>query len=306
MSNTFPQNYGYGMDTMRNTFNNALSGFSSGPQVSVSNSSFLDSNSIIAKIVFLILVIIVFVILLQIGLQIVGYIFSPNYNPMLIDGQNNGTQSVSIAQNPAMSSAKTIYRSNNQSSGLEFTWSVWLKYNVTSNPSKYQPVFIKGDAKVSSTSDFASLNNGPGVYFQKGDNNQNSLVILMDTVESNPAITNTNNQIVVPNIPIDKYFHLAVRCMNKFIDVYVNGTVVIRKDLGNTPKQNFYNVEVSPNGGFNGYLSNLQYFNRALSVIEINTIVASGPNTKAYTVASSGISNYSAGYISNLWYGTFL
>ena len=38
----------------------------------------------------------------------------------------NGNENITISQDPQKSNSVTILRSNNEDSGMEFTWSVWL------------------------------------------------------------------------------------------------------------------------------------------------------------------------------------
>ena len=273
--------------------------FTSPDMVDTNDAGFLNSNGIVAKLVFLIMVVIGFVVVFYISLMIMGWFNSSSSNPMLIDGQINGSTYTMVSQNPANSASKSIMRSNNQASGIEFTWSVWLNYQDSPSENKYNPVFIKGDN--TRTNDYGSVNHGPGVYFGKNGDNPNTLHILMDTVTHSATQVET---IVIPNILIGTYFHLGVRCQNTFIDVYINGTLVKRQNLGNAPKQNYYNVHVCPHGGFSGTLSNLQYFDRALSVVELNSIVQAGPNMR--TIAGTPFSYDSVNVMSTSWYNNFL
>lgn len=273
--------------------------FTSPDMVDTNDAGFLNSNGIVAKLVFLIMVVIGFVVVFYISLMIMGWFNSSSSNPMLIDGQINGSTYTMVSQNPANSASKSIMRSNNQASGIEFTWSVWLNYQGSPSETKYNPVFIKGDN--TRTNDYGSVNHGPGVYFGKNGDNPNTLHILMDTVTHSATQVEI---IVIPNILIGTYFHLGVRCQNTFIDVYINGTLIKRQNLGNAPKQNYYNVHVCPHGGFSGTLSNLQYFDRALSVVELNSIVQAGPNMR--TIAGTPFSYDSVNVMSTSWYNNFL
>lgn len=301
-----------GLSNIKDSFNSGLSGFSSSSEASTSGAAgpgFLESNGLIAKFVFLVMIVIAFILLLKAGIQLIGYLTGPEKNPYLIKGQISGDTATIISQNPAAKTAIPIYRSNNQASGIEFTWSVWLLYKLPNiNPNnpltQFQPVFIKGDV-TQPNQPFCSVNNAPGVYFGIDPKALNTIYILMDTVSSpSTDLSNTTEQIIIPNIPIGKYFHLAVRCQNKYIDVYINGTIVYRKNLINVPKQNYYDVNVCTNGGFNGNLSNLRYFSKALSVVEINSVVMSGPNMRTYGTAGNGNVGYS--YLSTNWYSSFL
>ena len=285
-----------------------MNSFSNPAEVQTTNSSFLDSNGIIAKVVFLIMVVLVFLLLFFLIVKLIGYFAQAPANPMLVDGQINGTKQMMISQNPANTASKTIARSNNKATGIEFTWSVWLRIsnNTASSivtPNWHNPIFIKGDASLSNngTNEYASLNNGPGVYFGK-PSDPNHLYILMDTVDT-PAIQSPALVIDISNLPTD-YFHLAIRCQNTYIDAYINGNLVKRQNLMNVPKQNYYDVAVCPMNGFNGLLSNLQYFSSALSVIDINTIVRKGPNTTDITQSSYNSNSVNA--ISTAWYNSFI
>lgn len=305
-------NAGESIESAKDSFNNTMSDFSSKASVAVNDVNFLDSNSMIAKFAFLLLVVFGFVVLLYLGVALIGY-FMSNPNPVLVPGQILGSQAQPpITQNPALASSLPILWSNNQNTGLEYTWSVWLQYQTGPSPTSsnvytYQPVFIKGDCanpKISNAPNNLitggqptySLNNGPGLYFYRDLSNAH-LYLLIDTVKGT-----TPTQIDIKNVPIDKYFHLAIRCQNIYIDIYINGSVVMRTQLPNIPKQNFYNVFVCPGGGFNGYLSTLQYYSRALSVIDINAIASGKPDTSMLNNTVVQSSNF----LSTSWYNNFI
>jgi len=294
--------------SISNSVSETAKSFSDPAQVNTTNSSFLDSNGIIAKIVFLILVIIIFVILFFIVVRLIGYFSQPSNNPILINGQINASKKVVIKQNPSDTSSKTLIRSNNQATGIEFTWSLWVSLSPDGvgnavTPTWHSPIFVKGDASLANNgiNSYCSLNNGPGVYFGT-PNEPNHLYILMDTVDT-PAINSSNLIVDISNLPVN-YFHLAIRCQNTFLDAYINGTLVKRHNLMNVPKQNYYDVNVCPYNGYNGLLSNLQYFSKALNVVEINQIVRAGPNTKDVTQASYEPQMINS--ISTSWYNSFL
>ena len=87
---------------------------------------FLNSNSLVAKIAFLLLVVIVFVLFLRLGTSLVTWVMSPTRSPKLVKGILNGRKSKIISQDPKDKHSVTILRSRNQTDGIEFTWSVWL------------------------------------------------------------------------------------------------------------------------------------------------------------------------------------
>ena len=77
------------------------------------------------------------------------------------------------------------------------------------------------------------------------------------------TFTSINEGVVVKDIPQNKWFNVAIRVQNKVLDVYMNGSIVVRHKLGGVPKQNYSKVYVAKNGGFKGNSSNLRYYNYA-------------------------------------------
>uniref|UniRef100_A0A6C0E841 LamG-like jellyroll fold domain-containing protein n=1 Tax=viral metagenome TaxID=1070528 RepID=A0A6C0E841_9ZZZZ len=297
-----PESVKTGFDNVGNTFNNVKSSitesinqFSDSATAGVgASSSFLSSNTVIAKIAFLILVLIVFMFLVNLGIILIGYFLTPSDDPYIIKGMIDGTNSKVVSQDPKSKDTIPIKRSNNQTSGIELTWSFWIYLNDLGNENnKYQHIFNKGDSNFDNTSAISTINNSPGVYL--GPKN-NSLLIIMDTVNS----TDTNNRINIENIPIRKWVHVAIRIKNTILDVYVNGVVSNRLVLMNVPKQNFNDINLCQNGGFNGKLSNLRYYSRALNVFEINAVVLYGPNLNI--ADTSSLQNKNFNYLSRQWY----
>ena len=89
-------------------------------------SKFLQNNTIVAKLAFLILVIFIFVILLKLGTRILAYIFTPSSDPILINGMKDGSNFSMIPVDPGQPNAVPILRSKDQNDGLVFTWSTWI------------------------------------------------------------------------------------------------------------------------------------------------------------------------------------
>jgi len=297
-----PESVKSGFENVGNTFNNVKSSitesvnqFSDSAKAGVgASTSFLSSNTVVAKVAFLILVLIVFMFLVNLGIILIGYFLTPSDDPYIVKGMIDGTNSKVITQDPKSKDTISIKRSNNQSSGIEFTWSFWIYLNDLGNDNnKYQHIFNKGDNNFDKTTAISTINNSPGVYL--GPNN-NSLLVILDTVNS----TDTNNRIDIENIPIRKWAHVAIRIKNTILDVYVNGIVSNRLVLLNVPKQNYNNVNLFQNGGFNGKLSNLRYYSRALNVFEINAIVLYGPNLNI--ADTSSLQNKNFDYLSRQWY----
>ena len=255
---------------------------------------FLESNSAIAKIAFLLLVLIVFTFVLRLATNIIHKYFAPSPNPILINGLKRGNQSKIINQHPRDSESVTILRSNNQRGGIEFTWNTWL-FIENLDDYKLKHVFHKGDREVPlDTSEI--VNQCPGLYVQKNQSsNEATLNIKMSTFD-NPI----HADIVIPNIPIQKWFNVTIRVKDVNLDVYVNNNIVHRHIFSDAPpKQNYGSVYVSQNNGFDGLISNLRYFNRAITGIEVANIVKQGANLKSADGDSLSIN---PPYLSMRWY----
>lgn len=281
-----------------NAVKDSLNQFSSSSEVDGS-SDFLQSNSILAKFAFLFLMLIAFFLLVNLGIMIMGYFIKPPTSPYLVSGTADASTSNRIPQDPKNDKAVTLQRSNNQKTGIEFTYSIWVYVNDVDPKQKpqFQNIFNKGNASYD-VSGIATVNNGPGLYL---DNAKNQLVVVMNTVSN----TNPSQMVNVPNIPLRKWFHVTLRLENTYLDVYINGTVTTRMVLADVPKQNYFDVQVCQNGGFNGSYADLRYFDRALTVFEINNIVIWGRNTNSAT--GKGASADATGfpyYLSNLWYSS--
>lgn len=241
------------------------------------STDFLESNSLVAKVVFILLILILFIFLLRSMIVVLHSLFGPDKNPILIDGIINGKKSLVISQDPRLESSKPLLRSDNQDGGIEFTYSTWLLIEDDNfhsfRPGQKKHIFHKGSHGINSTDDsmrgMAYPNNSPGVYLHE---TENKLIIVMNTFEK------IKEEVVVPDIPIHKWINLIIRLENRNLDVYINGTIVARHELSSVPRQNTEKLYVNQGGGFSGLISALRYYNRAITTTEIQDIMSSGPN----------------------------
>ena len=260
---------------------------------------FLESNTFIAKLAFLLLVIILFFIFLRISIALLSWLLAPNQNMTLLNGMADATMPIRISQDPTSTSSMPIIRSSNQIFGMEFTWSVWIfikpvQPTTTSGPTQ-QHVFSKGAGSnmvCSPSSGGIFSNNAPGLYLT----HVNTLNVLMDTVDQ-PAC-NQDPVIMIDNMPINKWFNVVIRLTNNTLDVYINGRLTQRANLPSVPNQNYDDVLICNGGGFNGYISDLKYFNSAIGTTQINSLVSSGPNT---SISRTNMNNVPP-YLSISWY----
>jgi hypothetical protein len=255
---------------------------------------FMNSSSTVARFAFVLVVIFVFIILLQLGLAFISNISQGAAgSPHILDGMVDASQLIVIPQDPKASGAITVNRSVNSPNGIEFTWSVWIYItNLQYLSGQYRHIFSKGNGDVDMTTGLIQPNNAPGLYISP---NTNELIIIMNTYNV------INEKVIVPDIPLNKWVNVLIRCRNTNLDVYINGMVTKSAVLTGVPKQNYGNVYIAMNGGFAGNISNLWYFNYALGTSAIQNIAMKGPNTNLAN-SNSSINQKNANYLSNRWY----
>ena len=256
------------------------------------NGRFLESNSLVGKFAFLLVVIFGFIVLLKFGISIVSYLMSSNHSPHLIDGMVDAKNALIFPQDPSGNNGViTIYRSVNAKDGIEFTWSVWIYINSLQYlQGQYKHIFYKGNSNLATTG-LNFPNNAPGLYLAP---DTNKLIVMMNTFDV------INEEISIPDIPLNKWLNVIIRCQNKTLDVYINGTIARSIQMTSVPKQNYGNVFVGMNGGFDGFISNLWYYNYALGTVGIQNIANMGPNTKM--LGNNGMNLKDSNYLSLRWF----
>tara|TARA_B100001287_G_scaffold274078_1_gene278698 strand:- start:1966 stop:2931 length:966 start_codon:yes stop_codon:yes gene_type:complete len=247
---------------------------------------FLMSNSAVAKFCFFILVILLFVFALRLGSKILSWVFAPSPNPYLLTGMKSGKKYLKVVQDPRNRDSIPLLRSDNEREGTTFTYSVWLYIEDLANyrVGKRKHIFHKGsnefgkqnkwrvgDQDDVDVSEIAFPNNSPGLFISE---NSNELIVTVNTFD------HILEEVKVPNIPLNKWINVSIRVSNLNLDVLVNGNISVRHRLRSPVKQNYGDVHINAQGGFDGMLSSLRYFNSALSSAEIMDIVRAGPNLK--------------------------
>ena len=275
------------------TIQSSTSGFKDFSSSSVVEGSkdFLESNSWVAKIAFLLMVVIGFAILFRLMVAFLGWLFSPSGKVILVDGYINGSDSSTISQDPNIKKSITVIRSSNEKDGIEFTWSTWLFLNGFTSDTTYHHVFNKGSKEMGSTG-IVSTNNAPGLYVNP---TYDGITVIVNSFDA------TDNRIVIKDLPMAKWMNVVIRIQNNNCDVYINGRLTKRHIMTNIVKQNYDDVNICLNGGFSGYLSNLTYYNNAISIAEIQDILTTGPNMKAVS-KNMGDSFNRPRYLADRWY----
>ncbi len=173
--------------------------------------------------------------------------------------------------NPKTIPSSMLPRSNDAKFGVEFTYSAYLY--VENWPKVDTIVFYKGE----STSESAiPLLQAPGVWL---NGNKNSIRVHMNTYKNfNVDVVGGDLKpyVEIDNIPVKNWFHLTIMLVNNNIDVFINGRLRTRLPLDSPAKQNYGNLYLAPNDGFNGFISRFRYFNYALPFWRIEQLVREG------------------------------
>lgn len=220
----------------------------------------------------------------------------------------SGKQKV-FKQDPSNPNNTLLPLSENQLTGIEFSYSTFLYISEDSIDSPttegWRTIFYKGYEK----GPFPLC--GPGVFVgyppvSSGKTPLPTLRVVMNSYDS------WFNKVDVPQIPINKWFHLVVLIRKNACEIYINGNLANKVSFAGTlPYQNYQplvlfsdyknNGESSNwkttsafdikkglpdkenfiiNGKFNGYISNLYYFSYALTYSEIQGMMNLGPSSQ--------------------------
>lgn len=135
-----------------------------------------------------------------------------------------------------------------------------------------------------------SYNNNTYVCGPSSDHGQSG-ALKAETSSSNSQNPTINNQtceddhcMIIPNIPLERWFHLVVTVTGASIDVYVDGKLIKTKVLASRPTVlSKPSMMISGTGhthdyGFQGYITQHRYFNIGLSSYDVLSIYSKGPD----------------------------
>jgi hypothetical protein len=285
---------------------------------------FMESNSLVAKFAFILMVFIVFWVAVKLSIIGLSYFMLPSMSPFVLNGTaNTEDMAMTISQDPSKPESVYISRSMNEDGGLEYTWSAWFFINqVPLKEDRYSRIFSKGgEGTKSSENGIYYPNNAPGLYirFTKSVTDTNpdrtdkgvnvSLLAVVDVSgknESSNKQDNLHEKLIATDIPIKNWVNAVIRVTNNVIDLYINGRLAQRRKTAGIPLQNYGNVNIGEDKAsnrFSGYISTIQYFNYSIGANKIKSIVDEGPNMKMVTSSGDSSNTKNAGsYLSNNWY----
>ena len=242
--------------------NNAKINSSSGNNVAKGSAKGGDNT--MTQIIVIVVVIILTIIICFIAKSVImGSLKSKRDSPYLFKGSKNGKNSMIISQDPKAEGSITLYRSDDQDKGIEFSYTFWMMIdNLTYKTGEWKHVFHKGN-------NTSYPNRAPGVWIHPS---KNILRFYMNTHK------NMLEYVDVENIPLRKWICIGIVLNQRNMDIYFNGYLRKRHNLSSLPRQNFGDVWVNLFGGFEGYMSRMRYYRRALESDEIEDVVKQGPS----------------------------
>ena len=253
------------INTNTNTNNNLNSGPSFLERTKDKFSELTDNENLVQIFQLILIAIVTFLIMYGIRWFIKSQQNKRMESPFIIRGSNSGKSSLVVSQDPAEDNSITLYRSDGEE-GAEFTYTTWLLIqNLEYKAGEWKHIFHKGNKT-------SYPNRAPGVWIHP---NNNALRIYMNTYDDPLEFTD------IDNIPVKKWFHISISLNHKYLDIYFNGQLRKRKELTSLPRQNYGELWCCLFGGFEGYISKLQYHRKALDYTEIEDIVKAGPSKDA-------------------------
>lgn len=219
---------------------------------------------------------------------------------------NTDNKSITIAQNPNVKDSKPTALSDNERSGVEFSYSFYLYVHPSTFREHYGllHLFHKGYAQP-----FPLM--GPGVFMRS---DTNTLRVYMNTFKG------WNQYVEVQNIPVSKWVHLTIVCQDHALEIYVNGNLSRKMSFdGYAPYQNYQDIVCFSQrtmtltssqipsvdehgfktfGAMKGMMSRLTHFNYALTYGEIQQLMNEGPSSEM----DSSLMNDKPPYLADTWW----
>lgn len=169
-------------------------------------------------------------------------------------------QSTVLDGKSSVDSNISLPESLNQDQGITFSYSCWVRIDdFTYRPGVQKVIFTKGPTDLSSSC--------PSLLI---DGNSNTLLVKLDTYGSTEIVP-------VSNIPAKKWLHVVIVVEQKAVDVYINGVLHTHHSIVQLPRQNSGTVHTGVNGGFEGKLANLIYYNYFLKPTDIPALMKNPP-----------------------------
>lgn len=262
-------------------------------------------SEIFPQIIYGILVVAV-VYILYMGIEVLWRAYLAYSGTRIMVYPMTGSMAKVFSQDTTNSNSITLPVSQNQLTGIEFTYSTFLYVQDTSfnsGTNTWKSVFYKGYE----AGPFPLC--GPGVFVSSDEAHNPTLRIIMN------SYSNWFNKVDIKQIPVNKWFHLViVLSSNNTVNVYINGNLANKLVLeGTIAYQNYQPLLLFPtfktqtitdfdnssgntskrgiplgesfviDGPMSGYISNMVYYSYAIGYSEIQALLQMGPSSKMDT-----------------------
>jgi hypothetical protein len=277
------------------TLNSAKSAFSSNKSNNVSRNNSANNSVTNKKSNSSTIFVVIAVVLLLVVLGIAGYFIYRHMN------QTKKSDTVTKQFIPYIHDASILKRISNgsiptSSSGNEYNINFWVyvnDYGVRRNEDKcilYKgetPTGLLNDASLDSTGANPNVECNPSVWLLK-DVNKLRVVVGLDKKASGNCASGSTQQACqsgeldadmceIEYFPLQKWVAVNITMRNNVVDIFFDGTLKKSCVLTGAPIVSKGDLLVCPDGGFNGYVSNMKYSNKALAADKIFNMYKSGP-----------------------------
>jgi hypothetical protein len=284
--------------------------------LNTSSGNFILGNGLIPQILLaLVTGIVVFLIFFSLESLVKTYYKYSMAKTVLVPNTIMSNQSIVVRQDPSDPKAQMLLPSDNELTGVEFTYSFFLFVDPatfdTSGGLKH--IFYKGY-----TTPFPLL--GPAVFMRS---DENTMRIFMNSYKS------WYSYVDIQNVPVQKWFYVAVVFRANTLEVYINGNLKGRIPMEKTyPYQNYQNLIIFGQSKFNsrttlgnkvtnlqgveedfivtgtmaGQLSRLCHYRYALSFAEIQANANQGPSSTVDMSTTQSASSYLQNSLVDSWY----
>lgn len=183
--------------------------------------------------------------------------------------------------------------------GTEYTYSFWIfvnNWNYRNDKPKH--VLHRGDSSCKNANPSVWLYPNTNklmirfqTYGEQGTDAQvdNSNLYpkypmnTMNPIDDQSLMKGRNNYVCdINNIPLQRWVNVSIVLWNRTTDVYINGKLNRSCILAGVPKLNNGDVYVGHFGGFDGLVSKLRYYNKALDPNQIYETYLQGPYNNSF------------------------
>lgn len=179
------------------------------------------------------------------------------------------TSGITDATIQTVINSSELETNNTGAIATNFSYSIWAyiddwSYNYGLNKSVLlKDVNPVNTGKVPNTNTTNDLLNpsypSPFIYFGA---ESNKLIIEQSVYSSNGSSNPDVDKVDIENIPLQKWVNILVSVYGRTLDTYIDGKLVNTHVLSGVPYigSTSSNIYITPNGGFSGYRSDIQYY----------------------------------------------